>query len=982
MFENGAGVQMSWRDGTARISYLGEDGRTNIHICDAQVHVVSSPPQSDEIQGLPAGVVTRAGAPGEPVLLTVENHSAQAVNGKSTLAIFPDGTVVNYPVDAFVDASFGTSKAGKTWMLGACFQKAKGTKVFLSPEPAPLRESGAMPNIVFVAIRGTRVVDHPSLVDWNSATVVPTDTKETMFDLRTGARGANAQPGVNAVELSVFREAREAKTQKAVAIAGGPALVPQPSVLVSKPPPPVVDAKRGRSTEFKDGRIVFKTAAGQERVVEADYARAIKNSEQGYLSSSATVEHGKEKYTVLKIFNTAEGNGPGELFVIRESDAKIIRFGFKSENLKPLVEDGILSVAGTERRIDLERFDREASRQSRRPAQLKDPMNVAIDPIADVKALFRDYTADFRQTVQAQEMLKHQTTFVNEQLRPAAAQDGGGSIVIHGVPGTGAHDAVEGFVDAYVHGQYPEIPRTWPALQLDVGALGTGTGLVGATATREQAMAEYSREIPCFWIAPDFAALKNVGSSSGDSSGSISRLAPHIEKGTMQLIALTSTAGYAESVANDPRMRTLFQPAELKEAPTAEIVESLATWMRKHEKQLPDEESEAYKTLQNVLGEVVSISSEFDAVNGQPHKAIRLLKIIFAQKRVKGESDVLSRADIERAAVSLYNVDKSLFDPKLLAEKLQTLKARLDDELVGINYAKKVVVQGYANVFTRMTPSRTPRNKTLFAGPPGTGKSATAEISAKHVGLPIAVLEMNNYVTQDSLEQFLFDVATALRSNGYSTLIFDEFEKAHDVVKSAALRMMQNGEFSARDSMEGKTSSRSTVQTTNTSFLLTTNAAEDYVMDCYLGVQTFTDAGFRAALLAGGIPRALLDRIDEAVPVAPFKKKTFRAALERAIDRFEKGYATSMGKVAPLKLENKQKFIDDLVAANFEGDTELPLDIAGTNKKKLINGRLVNRLIKRYLADPVSYDRALFPERNCVDIVLKAVPESEANMLD
>ena len=980
-FENGAEVRIAWNGPNAGIYYMPEnhDAKAVKNYGAAQIHGLSTPPQSGSLENVNAAVNVRKGAAGEPVLVTINSTSMQAPNGKSTLAIFPDGNIVNYPIDTFKDATFGTSKAGDKYILGASFEKGAGnTKVFISPNPMPLREEGKIPDLAQTGVPGTVVMTRPNLVDWNAASVVATDAAQKNFDVRTGERPAGAKPGSNAVSLGTFREVRDAFVRKHAAVSsnGEPAVLP--GTVEVAPPPPPVEAQRSAKIVAKGNRLVFKDAAGKEHAIAAEYDRAIADPEHGYLTATSNVEYKGKNYTLLKIFNTKEGNADGELFLIRE-DGEMLRFGFKSADVAAKVNDGILSLGGTERQIDLDRFDIETSKQSQRPAMLKDPMNAPLDPIAEVKNLFRDMAAESRRQTNPMKLLPTQEAFINNKLRPAAAQEGG-SIAVYGNGGIGTHEAVQGFVDAYTHGAYPEIPRTWRALQLDVGALGSGTGLVGAAATREQAIVEFSREVPTFWIAPDFDGLKGVGSSSGDSSGSLSRLAPHIENGTMQMIALTTTPGFTASIATDPRMRGLFQPAEMFEAPKDEIVEALVRWMQRNKKAVPEKDTPAYAELEKSLRDVIDVSSQFDAMNGQPRKAERLLKTIYAQKKVKGEGPVVERKDIERGAINLYQADPSLFDAKLRAEKLSGMQEHLDGKLTGNTYAKKVAIQGYANVFTRVNGDKTPRNKALYAGPPGTGKSATVELSADYIKLPKAVLEMNNYVTPESLEQFLYDVASALRTNGYTILIFDEVEKAHKVVQAAALRMMQNGEFSARDSMEGKTSSRSNVQTSNASFQFTTNAAQDYVMDCYLGLKEYNEADFRKALVAGGISEPILDRIDEVVPVAPFSKKTFQLAIERAIAKFEKEYAaTPEAQAAPLKLQNKEKFIADLVADNFAPDGKPKESPEGGHK--LVNGRLVNRILKRYLKDPVSYQRSMATENKCIDVLL-ALEQTAVKVFD
>ena len=94
-----------------------------------------------------------------------------------------------------------------------------------------------------------------------------------------------------------------------------------------------------------------------------------------------------------------------------------------------------------------------------------------------------------------------------------------------------------------------------------------------------------------------------------------------------------------------------------------------------------------------------------------------------------------------------------------------------------IKYELKQIVQGFRSYEVLATYNLKPKNKVLFCGLPGTGKTFTAQVLSSYLGLPLVYINFDAIISS-----YLGETATNLRkvfdfiSNGIWVVLFDEVD--------------------------------------------------------------------------------------------------------------------------------------------------------------------------------------------------------------
>src|SRR5207253_1079171 len=103
---------------------------------------------------------------------------------------------------------------------------------------------------------------------------------------------------------------------------------------------------------------------------------------------------------------------------------------------------------------------------------------------------------------------------------------------------------------------------------------------------------------------------------------------------------------------------------------------------------------------------------------------------ILSRKELDGTP--AKREDLIEAVKERYGVDPATFSPKMQRKKVANLTEGLDERLVGQHQAKKSIVDSWKRKISGVgDPDQV--NSTLFAGPPGTGKTTVAITAAERM---------------------------------------------------------------------------------------------------------------------------------------------------------------------------------------------------------------------------------------------------------
>lgn len=189
-----------------------------------------------------------------------------------------------------------------------------------------------------------------------------------------------------------------------------------------------------------------------------------------------------------------------------------------------------------------------------------------------------------------------------------------------------------------------------------------------------------------------------------------------------------------------------------------------------------------------------------------PEKALRLLEdaCIIA---VELNGGLVSKAHLEKAVTKETHAPTSIDDS--MKSKLLTLEQLLQKQILNQDTAMTQTASALRRTFVMLGRRKKPLATLLFAGPTGTGKTATAKLltqilfgqgndSDKLLRFDMALYQSltdipNLLGTADGREQGL--LTEAVQGHPYATLLLDELEKAHHDLLNIFLTIFDEGYF-------------------------------------------------------------------------------------------------------------------------------------------------------------------------------------------
>ena len=237
--------------------------------------------------------------------------------------------------------------------------------------------------------------------------------------------------------------------------------------------------------------------------------------------------------------------------------------------------------------------------------------------------------------------------------------------VLLGPAGVGKTAIVEGFARLIVAGQVPELLRGVRLVEVKVGALVSGMGVVGQLEERmTRLLAEASGDDVILFIDEIHSILGSGGGGSGMDVAGL--LKPALARGDLALIGATTDMEYKRILDRDPALERRFQPVPVSEMTRAEALEVLRV-QRDRFRQI-----RGVTVGDDVLEWLVRFAERFLRNRHFPDKAIDLLEQCIAHAMVEGRGD-LDLATCRVVAQQLVGM------PLEVDERLERLRESLAD---------------------------------------------------------------------------------------------------------------------------------------------------------------------------------------------------------------------------------------------------------------------------------------------------------------
>lgn len=327
-------------------------------------------------------------------------------------------------------------------------------------------------------------------------------------------------------------------------------------------------------------------------------------------------------------------------------------------------------------------------------------------------------------------------------------------------------------------------------------------------------------------VLEDFDQLVNVRSQYAGEI--ISIIIRAIDNYNIRIIATTNSEGYAQHIASNKALVSLFNILRLEEPKDQIAVQILFDEMERFETKYK------VKVEFEALTKAVELSHKFDFDRVLPDKALELIDETCSHAVLNGLR-FITEHDVEDVVSGKVGVNVGQISSKEQATLLN-MENKIHARIIDQEQAVRAVSNALRRARAGLGSDKKPIASFLFFGPTGVGKTELAKaVAAEFYGdekLMIR-LDMSEYQEVENLkrligeakeDEFIGGVLTeAVRKKPFSLILLDEIEKANIRVLDLFLQVLDEGHLT--DGMGRK------VSFNNTIIVMTSNACSTQIAE-------------------------------------------------------------------------------------------------------------------------------------------------------
>ncbi len=458
------------------------------------------------------------------------------------------------------------------------------------------------------------------------------------------------------------------------------------------------------------------------------------------------------------------------------------------------------------------------------------------------------------------------------------------SVLVHGAAGSGRSSLLRLTIDRLAR-------RGWVVIEATPEQVAAGQIYVNQLDGRLQRLASSVAGRRVAWLVQNLESGLTAARSSGDPRSFADRLAPHLAAGRFAVLAELSEDGFRslsrESSALARVVRTVAAPV-LDENDL--LLVGRAAVAREAERR-----SVAISASDDVVKQALQLARALLPHMTLPGSLARLLTASVSAASEDEGGSAVRREDLFAGLTRITGMPSRILDDTQRLD-LGALHERLAGRVLGQPEAIDALVERIALVKAGLCDPARPYGVFLLVGPTGTGKTELARALADELfGSPerMVRIDMSELKSPDSVERIIGtgdtrggeSLASRIRSQPFSVVLLDEFEKAAPQLWDVFLQVFDAGRLSD--------SSGQTVDFRQTIVIVTSNLGSAIETRQALGFSDGASGSFSSDRVERAVRDVLrpelVNRFDRVIVFRPLPRtvmrgivhKELRAALER-----------------------------------------------------------------------------------------------------
>lgn len=392
-----------------------------------------------------------------------------------------------------------------------------------------------------------------------------------------------------------------------------------------------------------------------------------------------------------------------------------------------------------------------------------------------------------------------------QEITEVLAKRNKSNILLVGDPGVGKTAVAEGLARNIVNGDIPEYLQGHTVYNLDIGSLLAGCKYRGEFEEKlKDVIKALTLKGKTILFIDEAHQMRGAGAGQHGSVDFSNMIKPALAKGEIKVIASTTWEEYTQSFEKDRALMRRFYRLTIDE-PTPSVAKDILCGLRTY-----FEEFHGGTITDDAIDNAVDLSVRYQTDKRLPDKAIDLIDTACAKLKLKSKKWKLKKEHIVEAVSLATKIPKDQIGEDTqsttnLVELEQTFKATVygQDSIIDTILEKIYVSKA------GLKPVGKPIGSFLFTGPTGTGKSLTAKLLSKYLGMTLLRFDMGEYQEKHSVSKLIgappgyvgFDdgnlggglLVSQVEKNPNCIILFDEIEKAHPDVTNVLLSLLDEG---------------------------------------------------------------------------------------------------------------------------------------------------------------------------------------------